>query len=193
MFLGPHLHQSIIHLVSSIFGTTPISIGHLSCQLNLVWVFRTTPISIGHRLISLSLGFLGCTYIDRLSSYRFSLVWVFQDRTYIDPSFILLVQFSGPHLYQSVIILSIWVWVFGVVPISISYLPISSVQFEFFRTTPISIDHSSYQFSFWGHTYINWLSSCQFVFSLFFWDHTYINRSFILSVQFEFLGPHLYR
>ena len=47
--------------------------------------------------------------------------------------------------------------------------------------------HSSCQFSFWGRTYIDWLSSCQFVFNL-SWDRTYIDQSFILSIQLVFWG-----
>ena len=88
------------------------------------------------------------------------------DRTYIDRSFVLSIwfQFLGPHLYQSTILLSVWVRV---------------------RVAPISIDHLSCQLefslSFWDRTFIDrsftlcsvWVSSvdrtytigCIFVFS----------------------------
>ena len=68
----------------------------------------------------------------------------------------MLVQFeSGQHLYQSVIILSVWVWV-GAAPISIGHLLVMTVQFlgphlyrsiifcvslSFFGTAPILIGH----------------------------------------------------
>ena len=141
-----------------------------------------------------------------------------------------------PHLYRSVIFLSIWVWVwvFKVAPISIGHLPVSlcsvwvfgphlyrsvvhfvSSVFETapiligrfhvssaFKTTPISIDHSFCQFSFWDHGYIDQSFPCQFSFrtapisighspcQFSFWDRTYIDRSCILSVQLS--GPYLY-
>ena len=62
-------------------------------QFNSIWVFRSAPISIGHRLVSLSLGFWGCTYINRSSSYQFvfSLSW---DRTYINLSLSCQFEFS---------------------------------------------------------------------------------------------------
>ena len=62
--------------------------------------------------------------------------------------------------------------------------------------------------SFWGRTYINQPSSCQFEFeflgphlyrsvifrvSLSIRGCTYIDRSFLTSVQFEFLGSHVYQ
>ena len=163
-FLGPHLYRSAIFL--SISGTTPISIGHLSCQfesgphlyqsaisLSCQSVSGTAPISIGHYCVSLS---RDRTYIDRLLSCQFE---------------------SGPHPYQSVIFLS----VSRTAPISIGHL---SCQFEsgphLYRsavslscqsvsgTTPISIGRYRVSLSR-GSTYINRPSSCQF------------------------LGPHLYR
>ena len=108
-------------------------------------------------------GFWGCTYINRSSSYQFSSVWVFgsapifiDHSSYLDNSAWVL----RPHLYQSVIFLS--------------------VQFSL---------------SFQNRTYIDrlFIMSCQLCLS--FWDCTYIDWSFVLSVwvQFEFLGPHLYR
>ena len=197
-----HLYRSIIHLVSLVFGTAPISIDHLPTSLCLIRV-GIAPISIGHSschssschfkflrphlywsviVISVKFEFLGsylyrsviflsvcvqfefsgphlyrsidhsycqfnfrdCTYINRSSSYQFvfNLSW---DRTYIDQSssyqfkfgfsrlhlyqsviFLpVCVQFElGPHLYRLIIILSVWVWVLGSAPISISHLPI---------------------------------------------------------------------
>ena len=139
----------------------------------------------------------------------------------------------GPHLYQSVIFLSICIQfelgphlyrlvihlissIFRVAPISIGHLPISLSLSLSFRVgiTPISIGHLPCQFeflgsylyrstiflsvcvqfklgpyiyrsviylvnlSFWGRTYIDRLSSCQFQFKFSSWDHTYIDRSF---------------
>ena len=98
-------------------------------------------------------------------------------------------RFSGPHLYQSVIILSIWVWV-RVAPISIGH---SSCQFEFklsFGIAPISIDHLPVSLCSVRvtTTHISIChSSCHFSFQ----DRTYIDRS--SSCQFQFLGPYLYR
>ena len=135
-----------------------------------------------------------------------------------------------PHLYRSVIFLSIWVWVwvFKVAPISIGHLPVSlcsvwvfgphlyrsvvhfvSSVFETapiligrfhvssaFKTTPISIDHSFCQFSFWDHGYIDQSFPCQFSFrtapisighspcQFSFCDRTYIDQSF--PCQFSF-------
>ena len=126
-FLGPYLYRSVIFLsvcVQFEFSGPHLyrSIDHSYCQFN----------------------FRDCTYINRSSSYQFvfNLSW---DRTYIDQSssyqfkfgfsrlhlyqsviFLpVCVQFElGPHLYRLIIILSVWVWVLGSAPISISHLPI---------------------------------------------------------------------
>ena len=163
--------------------------------------------------MSLSLGFWGLIYINRSSSYQFlfSSSW---DRTYINcssscqfkfgflgsylyQSIIFLsvcVQFElEPHLYRLVIVLLIWVWVFGAAPILIGYLPISlySVQVG---TVPISIGHHlmSLSLGFWDCTYINRSSSYQFEFR-FLGLHLYESVIFLsVCIQFE-LGPHLYQ
>ena len=140
------------------FGTAPISISHFPVNLYSIRV-GTTPISIGHS--SYQFNFYGCTYIDRSSSYRLSLS------------------------------LSFWV---GITPISIGHLP---CQFEFlgsylyrstiFLSVCVQFELEPYIYrsviylvnlSFWGRTYIDWLSSCQFQFKFSSWDHTYIDRSF---------------
>ena len=137
-------------------------------------------------------------------------VWVcfFQDRTYIDRSFVVLV------------------WV-RVAPISIDHLPISLSLSFWVGTAPISICHSSCQFesgphlcrltiflSVWvwvfklgPHLYRSVMFLSLFVFSL-SWDRTYIDRSLSYQLEFgaaltsivhlfvmlvQFLGPHLYR
>ena len=99
-----------------------------------------------------------CTYIDRSSSCQFRFVFLgphlyrsviiiihfslsLRGRTYIDrlSSYHCHFQFeSGLHLYWSVIILSVWVYVFGTAPISTGHHLVSfvdrsfimSVQFE---------------------------------------------------------------
>ena len=117
---------SIGHLPISLYsvwvGTASISISHLPISLCSVWV-GTSPISIGHRLVNLSLDFeVAPISIGHLSIN--SVQFEFWGRTYIDLSFILSVQLElGPHLYQSVIFLS--VWVFGTAPISIDHCLIS--------------------------------------------------------------------
>nr|CAN64028.1 hypothetical protein VITISV_030715 [Vitis vinifera] len=100
---------------SSVSGTAPISIGHFPCQ------FESGPHL--YRSVIRHVGLSrGRTYIDRPSSYQFSLSW---DCTYIDRSLscqlesgaapisighliFMLVQFLGPHLYRSVIIVRIY-------------------------------------------------------------------------------------
>ena len=195
--LGSHLYRSVIVLLVwvCVFWVVLISISHLPINLCSVWV-GTAPISIDHRLVSLSLHFLGRTNINRPSSYHFvfNLSW---DHTYIDQSFISLVQLE-----------------FGVAPISIGHLLVSlcSVRVE---TAPISICylHVSSVWVLRLHLYQSVIFlSVQF--SLSFRERTYIYRSFILSwqfclsfeaapisighllissVQFEFSEPHLYR
>ena len=97
-------------------------------------------------------------------------------------------EFLRSHLYRSVIFLSVCVQ-FGLGPHP--YLSIIHRVNSVFGVASISIDHLPCQFefilSFWGHTYIDRSSSCQFVFSS-SWDHTYIDRLFILSVQLVFWG-----
>ena len=83
-FLGPHLYRLVISMFE-FFGTAPISIDHLSCQLeSRLHLYRSTI-------------FLSFTC-------QFEFFW---DCTYIDRSFIILsvwVQFDlRPHIYQSVI------------------------------------------------------------------------------------------
>ena len=90
----------------------------------------------------------------------------------------------GPHLYWSVISMS--VWVFGTAPILIDHLLVSlSLSFRV-GTATISISHLSCQFSlsFWGCTYIDQPSSCQFEFKFLSSDRTYIDGS--SSYQLEF-------
>ena len=102
--LGPHLYRSAIFLLFCVqFESGP----HLyrSVIIVSVWVWvGVVPIWIDHFPIS-------------LSSF-----WVFET-TPISighlPISLSLVWISGPHLYQSVIILFVWVWVFGTAPISI--------------------------------------------------------------------------
>ena len=177
-FLGPHLYWLVIYLVSS--------------------VFRTVPISIGHHLVRLSLSFLG-PHLYR--SFILSVwVWVYFWTTLISigHSFCQFEFecFLGLHIYRSIIVLSIWVWVwvfwdrtyinwssscqfefefefFRTAPISISYRLVSWV--EFFGIASISIDYSSF-LSVWvfgPHLY----RSIIFHVSLSSWDHTYIDRS----------------
>ena len=111
------------------------------------------------------------TYINQSSSCRFEFefLWPYLYRSTIFLS--VCVQFElGSYLYLSIIVLSVWVWVFWAGPISIDHLPVNLCLVLVFGTTPISIGYSSCQFSFW--------------------DCIYIDRSFILSIQFP--RPHLY-
>ena len=196
--LRSHLYWSVIHLVNSVcVRAALISIIHH--QVSSVWVFRAAPISIGHLPISLCLVWVfGTTPIS--ISHSPCLQFEFWDRTYIDWSFFLSVQFK-----------------FGVTPILIGHCHINSV---WVGAAPISIGHSSCQFSFWDRTYINWslpinlcsvwvgtatisishLSSCQFnlgfetspisighssyQFSL-SWGHTYIHRPSFCQFMFN--------
>ena len=73
----------------------------------------------------------------------------------------------GPHLYRSVIVLSIWVWVFGIAPISISHLPISLFSVRV-GITLISIGHHLINLSLWDRTYID--QSLSYQFGLSHWD-----------------------
>ena len=139
---GPHLYLSVIILSVQVCVLGP----HLyrSVIIVFVWVWvGVVPIWIDHFPIS-------------LSSF-----WVFET-TPISighlPISLSLVWISGPHLYQSVIILFVWVWVFG--------------------TAPISIGHHlvSLSLCFRGCTHIDRPSSYHLI-SLSFWDRTYIDRS----------------
>ena len=88
----PHLYRSIIHFVSSVFGTTTILISHFHVSsvfglhlyrsvIHLVsLVFGTVPILIGHA--SCQFSFRDRTYIDQSFPCQFS----FWDYTYIDRS-----------------------------------------------------------------------------------------------------------
>ena len=171
-------------------GAGPISINRIPISLCSTWVV-TAPISIGHSSFYL-FEFESGPHLYR-STISLSCQFSFWDRTYINQSFIILsvwvwvgvapisidhllvmlVQFLGPHLYRSVIILSVrvcvlglhlywsviilsvWVWVEATL-ISIDHLHIILCSFWVFGTTPILIGHS-----------------------------------FVLSIQFE-SGPHLY-
>ena len=122
----------------------------------LVWVFELGP------------------HLYRSIILHVNSAWVFQDHTYIDRSFIMLVQ------------LEFW---------NRTYIDrSSSVSIWVFEATPISIDHLPISLSFRNRTYIDWSSSCQFVFSS-SWDRTYIDQSLFCQFEFEFSssGPHLYR
>ena len=91
-------------------------------------------------------------------------------------------QFLGPHLYRSVIIVSVWV---GAAPISIGH---HLVRLGFCFRDRTYIDRpSSYYLSCHvclsrGRTHIDRPFSYQFVFSL-SRDRTHIDRSFILPIR----------
>ena len=72
-----------------VFRTILISIGHCLVNLSLSFQVGTAPISIDHCLVSMSLSFRDHTHIDWSLSCQFNLS--FQECTYIDQSFILLV------------------------------------------------------------------------------------------------------
>ena len=84
------------------------------------------------------------------------------------------------------------VGVFKVAPISIGHHP-TSLCLVWVGTTPISIGHSSCQFSFWSRTYIDRSSSMSvWVYFEFLGSHLYRSVIFLsVCVQFE-LGPHVY-
>ena len=149
-------------------GTAPISIGHLHVSFVSVWVFGTTPISIDHfssqfefsrlhlyrsviHLVS-SVRVWDHTYNDRSFSLSVWLVWVFGTTPIsIGPSsYQSSLSFSGPHLYQLVIVVS--VWVFGAAPISIVIFLSVCVQFEsgphLYWSVIHLVSHLSYQFEF---------------------------------------------
>ena len=145
-----------------------------------VWVFGATPISIGHSSCQFSLSFRGCTYIDWSFPCQLEFLGLHLYQFVISMSFWV---FGAALISINHLLISLCsVWVFGTAPISIDHRFVN-LNLEF-GTAPILIGHSSCQFSlsFRGRTYIDRPSSCQFVFSLSFWDRTYIDRSFILLV-----------
>ena len=95
-----------------VFGIAPISIGHFPCwfEFSLSFQVGTTPILIGHSSCQFSLSFLGP------HPYWSVIHHVSLDRV------------SGPHLYQSVITLLVWVCIFGTTPISIGHFLINWVE-----------------------------------------------------------------
>ena len=130
--------------------------------------------------------------------------WVFRDRTYIDRSFFMSVQFQflGSHLYRLVICLVSLSQ--GHTYIDRSFFLLVWVQFEFLgpHLYQLVIVMSVWVLSFWDRTYIDQPSSYQFVFSLSFEttpisiDHYLVNLSLSfrttlisighLSCRFEF-------
>ena len=145
-------------VVSVRVGTAPILIGHLLVSLSLcfrdrtyinrsfsmsVCVFGTAPISIGHHLVSLGLCFRDRTYIN----WSFSVsVCVFETVPISIGHFLCQYVFSGPHLYRSVMFLSLSCSVrVGTTPISIGH-HLVRLGFCVFGTTPISIGHFPCQF-----------------------------------------------
>ena len=146
-FSGPHLYRSAMFLSLFIF----------SLSRDRTYINRSFSMSVcvsgPHLYRSVIRRVSLCrdrTYIDRSSSYQFE----FKLRPHPYRSIIhrfLSVQFLGPHLYRSVIILSIWVWV-GAAPISIGHLLVMSVCVS--GTAPISIGHCHVNLSR-GRTYIN--------------------------------------
>ena len=81
-FLGQHLYQSVIHPVNLVqLEFWDYTYTNRSSSMSVwVWVFETTPISVGHLScqFEFSLGFWNCTYID----WSFILlVWVFRTTT----------------------------------------------------------------------------------------------------------------
>ena len=195
----PHLYWSTIFLsvyVSLSWDRTYIDRSFL-CQFELrLHLYRS--------VIVLSILVWVYTYIDRPSSYWFEFSLSFRDCTYINQSFSCQFEFSGPHLYRSIIVLLVWVWVFGLhLYWSTIFLSIW-VQFEFlrphlywsliilavwvFRTTLISISHCYVSLSFWDHTFIDLSFLCQFELGLYPYQLV-----IFLSVWVSFLGLHLYR
>ena len=151
-FLGSHLYRSAIFLLVSVqfefFRTAPILIGHLLVSLCFVWVLGLHLYRSVIHLVSISLSFWDHTHIDR--SFIALSVWV-------------QFEYLGSHLYRSVIVLLVWVWVFETVSISINHS--LSCQFEFSRSH-----------LYWSVIFLS-------VWVWVFLDHTYIDRS--LSYQFE--------
>ena len=68
-----------------------------------------------------------------------------------------------------------------------------SVQFEILRSYLYRLVIVHVSLSFWGRTYIDRPSSCQFEFEFSSWDRTYIDRSLSCQYEFEFSRPHPYR
>ena len=121
------------------------------------------------------------------------------DCTYIDRSFtlsfiVMSLEFLGPHLYRSVIVISVKFEFLGsYLYRSVIFLSVC-VKSESGPHLYRSVIHRlvSLSLSFWSRTYIDRSSSCQFVFSL-SWDRTYIDQSFSCQFSLSFSGPHLYR
>ena len=215
-FLGPHLYRSVIILSVwvRVRGHTYID-WPSPCHVSLV--SRTAPILIGHLLVTLC---RDRTYIDRSLSCQLEFGAA---PISIDHFLIMSVQFLGLHLYRSVIILlvSVWVWV-RAAPISIDHLLVMSVQFlgpylyrsviivsVWVEAAPISIDHYRVSLSR-GRTYIDRPSPCHVIsvsrttpISI---GHHLVSLSLSLRVEaapilighlfvmsVQFLGPHLYR
>ena len=133
-----HLYRSVIFLSCQFSFSFSGSHLYRSTIFLLVWfwVFELgiAPISIGHFRVSLS--FWGRTYIDRSSHCLVSSVWVEFLGPHLYQSVIYLVSFclvrfgtapisighscylvssawfSRPHLYWSIVVLSVWIWVF---------------------------------------------------------------------------------
>ena len=116
------------------FGTVLILINHSPCVQFEFWdrTYIDRPSSCQFEFEFSS---WDRTFINLSSSCQFE--FGFWDRTYIDQSLSCQFKFEflEPYLYRSIIILSVWVWFFGI--------------------TPISIGHSSCQFNFLYHTYID--------------------------------------
>ena len=139
----------------------------------LIWVqyefFKTAPISISHSFV-LSVQFESGPHLCR--STIFPLVQVSRPHLYWSVIHFFCqfeLSFLESHLYQSIIVLSVWVWVFGTTPILIGH---SSCRFEIlvFGTAPILIGHCPCQFEFVffgtasisiGHCLISWVKSVQ--------------------------------
>ena len=173
--MGSHLYRSVIHLVCLVwvFETAPILIGHLHVNSMSVWVFRVIPIWIGHSFCQFS--FSNRTYIDWSLSCQFvfgflgsHLYWsaIFLS-SYIRFWFLgphlywliisMSVQFLEPHLHRSAIFLSICVqFDLG----SYLYQLVIHLVNSVFKTAPMSICHSSCQFSFRDYTYIDGSFPC---------------------------------
>ena len=91
------------------------------------------------------------------------------------------VQFeSRPHLYWSVIVVSVWVWV-GAASISIDHFPISLSSFWVFEIAPISIDYLPISLSL---VWISGLHLYQSVIILFVWV-------WVFGTTFILIGHHL--
>ena len=141
------------------------------------------PLRLG-LLASLSGLSIGFGPLDQVIHHLVSSVRVFGATPISIGHFLVMsVQFLGPHLYRSVIILSVCVWV-RVAPISIGHVPVTFHVSSVSGTAPISIGHHLISLSLsWGRTYIDRSSSYQFKFD----SGPHLYRSAIsLSWQFSF-------